>query len=141
MTTEFRLSPALRDEMVAHCARERPNEACGILAAKDDRFVAVLPMINADASPVRYRFMPEQQLALYRKLDEDGSDLGAIYHSHTRTEAYPSPTDVREAREPVPYVIISLAGEDPVVRAFMIEKGNWLDDNGEVVEVPVVIEG
>lgn len=138
---EIRLSRAQHDEMVAHCDSERPNEACGIFAVRDGKVVGILPMINADASPVRYRFVPEQQLALYRKLEDDGSDLGAIYHSHTRTEAYPSPTDVREAREPVPYIIVSLAEEVPVVRAFVIEKENWMEDSGEILEVPVVIEG
>lgn len=138
---EFRISRDLCDEMISHCASERPNEACGVVAMENGRVAAVLRMVNADQSPVRYRFVPEQQLSLYRKLDEEGWELGAIYHSHTRTEAAPSPTDVREAHEPVPYVIVSFMEEEPVVRAFMIEKDNWLDEQGEVVEVPVVIDG
>ena len=139
--TEFRISRELCDQMIEHCASERPNEACGILATREGEVVTVLPMINADASPVRYRFVPEQQLALYRKLDDSGWELGAIYHSHTRTEAFPSPTDIREAHEPVPYVIVSFAEEEPDVRAFLIEKENWLAEQGQVKEVPVVIDG
>ena len=139
MTTDFTIPKALTDKMIEHCASERPNEACGILAGRDGAIVEVLPMVNADASPVRYRFIPEQQLALYKKLEDEQWELAAIYHSHTRTEAYPSPTDVREAHEPVVYVIASFAEDDPVVRAFFIEKDNWMDPNGEVVELPVVI--
>ena len=46
----------------------------------------------------------------------------AIYHSHTHTEAYPSPTDVGLAAWPdAAYLIVSLAdAEHPVVRAFHI---------------------
>jgi [CysO sulfur-carrier protein]-S-L-cysteine hydrolase len=131
----------LVDEMVEHCEAGRPNEACGILGASDGRVTKVFRMTNASASPVRYSLDPREQLAVYRKLDEYGWELGGVYHSHTRTAAYPSPTDVRLASEDVPYLIVSLAEDPPAIRAFRIKKAAWMDETGEVEEVPVTVVG
>jgi [CysO sulfur-carrier protein]-S-L-cysteine hydrolase len=120
---------------------ERPNEACGILASRGGLAVKVFRMTNASASPVRYSLVPKEQLAVYRKLDEEGWDLGAVFHSHTRTEAYPSPTDVRLASESVPYLIVSLAEDPPSFRAFMIVKESWQADEGDIQEVSVEVTG
>lgn len=138
---EVRISRALADEMIAHCVAERPNEACGLLGAQDGEIAKVFRMSNASASPVRYSLDPQQQFAVYKRLDEAGWDLGGVFHSHTHTEAYPSPTDVRLASEDVPYVIVSLAAEPPSIRAFRILKANLFDEDGEIEEVPVSITG
>ncbi len=125
-------------EMVAHCEAGRPNEACGVLAAKDGRIVNVFLMTNTSHSPVRYSVDADELHAVYKIIDDRGWELGGIFHSHTRTEAYPSPTDVRRAMEDVPYVIVSLAEGPPDVRAFRIVKENWLDEDGTIEEIPVV---
>ena len=132
---------ALADEMVAYLRAERPNEGCGLLGSKDGVVVKVFRMTNASASPLRYSLDPQQQFAVYQKLDEAGWELGGVFHSHTHTEAYPSPTDVRLASEDVPYVIVSLAEDEPSIRAFRIVKQNWFDEDGDVEEVPVSITG
>lgn len=137
----LRIGRALLDEMVAHCEAGRPNEACGILGARDGVVTKVFRMSNAAGSPVRYALEPREQLAVYGTLDERGWELGAVFHSHTHTEAYPSPTDVRLATEDVPYVIVSLASEPADVRAFRIVKDGWTDEDGVVEEVPVVVDG
>ncbi|MGH2697634.1 MAG: Mov34/MPN/PAD-1 family protein [Actinomycetota bacterium] len=139
MSDEFRISRELADEMVQHCAEGRPNEACGMLAAKAGEMVRVFRMANASRSPVRYSLEPSEQLAVYNTLDEQGWELGGVFHSHTHTEAYPSPTDIRLASEDVPYVIVSLASEPASIRAFRILKPDWLADEGEIREVPVTI--
>jgi [CysO sulfur-carrier protein]-S-L-cysteine hydrolase len=138
---ELHLSRAITDEMVEHCAAGRPNEACGILASRNGEMVKVFKMTNASASPMRYSLDPKEQFAVYHKLDDEGWELGGVFHSHTRTEAYPSPTDVRLASEDVPYLIVSLAEEPASIRAFRILKENWTDESGDVVEVPVVLDG
>lgn len=102
--------------------------------------VEIFEMSNVESSPVRYRLDPKEQLHVYNRLHDRGWDF-ASFHSHTRTGAYPSPTDVKEAREDVPYVIVSLAGEVPDVRAFRIVKADWLDLTGDVQEVPVEVIG
>jgi [CysO sulfur-carrier protein]-S-L-cysteine hydrolase len=136
---EFRIPHELADEMVQHCEEGRPNEACGMIAARDGEMVKVFKMTNASNSPVRYSLEPSEQLAVYNALDEQGWELGGVFHSHTHTEPYPSPTDVRLASEDVPYVIVSLATDHPEIRAFRIDKVDWTADEGDVREVPVVI--
>jgi proteasome lid subunit RPN8/RPN11 len=135
------LARAVVDEMVDHCVAGRPNEACGLIAAKDGEVVRVVRMRNAAGSPVRYSLDPAEQFAAYRMFEEEGLDLAGVFHSHTYTEAYPSPTDVRLASEDVPYLIVSLAEDPAVVRAFRILKTNWFDPDGEIAEVPVVVLG
>lgn len=141
MTDSLELPRAAVDEMVAHCLSERPNEACGILGAEGGTIVKVFRMTNASASPVRYSLDPREQFAVYKALDDNGWDLAGVFHSHTRTEAYPSPTDVRLASEDVPYLIVSLASDPPSVRAFRIVKENWTDEQGSVSEIPVEVTG
>ena len=136
---ELRIPKDLADEMIEHCLTGRPNEACGILATDGDEVVKVFRMTNAEASPLRYRFTDKEYIAAERKIDEEGWTFTAAFHSHTRTEAYPSPTDVARALGDLVYVIVSLAEEPPVVRAFQIKKENWSDPEGEVRELPVVV--
>ena len=141
MTSEVRIDRRLMDEIVEHCRAGRPNEACGVVAAKDGQIVKVFRMSNAAASPVRYSLEPKEQLAAYNKMREEEWDLGGVFHSHTHTEAYPSPTDVGMPTEEVPYIIVSLAKEPPRVRAFLIIKENWSDPEGRIEEVPIVVTG
>ena len=142
MNEGVRMSASMVDDMVTHCLNERPNEACGLLAVHDGDIVKVFRMGNAATSPVRYALDPKEQLAAYRKMDDEGWELGGVFHSHTRTAAFPSPTDVRLAAEDVPYIIVSLADDPPEIKAFRINKERWTDETGEITEVPfVVIEG
>jgi proteasome lid subunit RPN8/RPN11 len=141
VSSPLRIPRELADEIVKHCRGGVPNEACGLLASRDGRIVEVLTMTNASASPLRYSLDPTEQFAAYKKIEEEGWELAGVFHSHTRTAAYPSPTDVRLAVEPVPYVIVSLAQEPPVTRAFLIHKEDFRDERGRVEEVPVIVEG
>jgi proteasome lid subunit RPN8/RPN11 len=141
LSERLRLARAVVEEMVDHCLTERPNEACGLIAARDGEVVRVVRMRNAAGSPVRYSLDPAEQFAAYRMFDDEGLDLAGVFHSHTHTEAYPSPTDIRLASEDVPYLIVSLADEPPVVRAFRIVKTNWFDPDGTVEEVRVEVVG
>lgn len=140
MTRRIRIPSTLAAELIAHCEAGRPNEACGMVALQDDSVVKVFKMTNAAASPLRYALEPREQLAVENSLADKGWD-GAPFHSHTRTEAYPSPTDVRLAIGDIPYLIVSLASEPADVRAFLIKKDSWEDDSGEIEEVAVEITG
>lgn len=139
MSEHLKIPRAIADEMVAHCLAGRPNEACGVLAAEGDGLFKVFRMTNASASPLRYSLDPKEQLAVYRKIDDEGWDLAGVFHSHTRTEAYPSPTDVRLASEDVPYLIVSLASAAPGIRAFRIRKESWGAEEGEIEELEVTL--
>ena len=141
MTEALVVPRDLAEEMVGHCLAGRPNEACGVLGSADGRVVKVFAMTNMEKSPVRYRLDGPEQLAVENKLREKGWEMGGIFHSHTRTKAFPSPTDVREARDDVPYVIVSLMKEPPVIKAFRIRKENWTDAEGRIEEIPVRVVG
>ena len=141
MTDELTIPATLADEVIAHLEDERPNEGCGLLASRDGRVEKVIKMSNASASPLRYSLDPQEQFRAYRLIEDEGLVLAGVYHSHTHTEAVPSPTDVRLASEDVPYVIVSLAHQPAVIRAFRIRKARWDDEEGNVEEIPVVIDG
>jgi proteasome lid subunit RPN8/RPN11 len=121
----MRLSPELYDQIVAHARQEAPNECCGMIASRDGVAVAVYPARNAAASPLRYEIDGAEQYRIQMAIEDAGLELGAIYHSHTRSDPYPSQTDINLAFYPDSlYVIVGLAGERPEVRAFRIRAGN-----------------
>ncbi len=119
------LAKQFLDEVVTHAREEAPNECCGIIAGKDGRARKLFRARNAEASPYRYSVAPEDLFRIYRECEDQGWDFLAIYHSHTASEAYPSPTDVRLAFWPEAYyLLVSLQDPDnPVVRAFRILDG------------------
>jgi proteasome lid subunit RPN8/RPN11 len=121
----MRISQALVDEMVAHAREDLPNECCGLVAGVDGEATEVIRVANAAASPLRYEMDPKGQYEAWKSIEADGKELLAIYHSHTKSAAFPSQTDVNQAvawPDQI-YVIVSLAEPDaPDVRAY------WLKD-------------
>jgi [CysO sulfur-carrier protein]-S-L-cysteine hydrolase len=119
------VASSLVDEIVAHARDELPNECCGIVATDDGSAVEVFRAVNAEASPVRYGIDPRDQYRIMKEIDDKGWSLGAIYHSHTRSPAYPSQTDVNLAFYPdALYLIVSLADPaGPDIKAFRIVEG------------------
>jgi [CysO sulfur-carrier protein]-S-L-cysteine hydrolase len=112
-------------EIVEHALREYPNECCGLIASEAGTPVKVFTMRNVDASPATYRLDSREQLQVFDDLDERGWDVWAMYHSHTHSDPYPSPTDVGLAFYPDSrYLIVSLTDrENPVARSFFIRDG------------------
>src|SRR5947209_4972330 len=96
----MRIARGLYDEMIAHAREEAPNECCGMVASRDGEAVAVYRAVNAAASPLRYEIDGAEQYRIQMDIDDAGFELGAIYHSHTRTAPYPSQTDVNLAFYP-----------------------------------------
>jgi proteasome lid subunit RPN8/RPN11 len=128
--------------ILGHCYDGLPDEACGLLAGRlrpgsvvpDGRVAAVYPCRNQEASARTYTVDSRDLIRAMRDAESKGMELVGVFHSHTHTEAWPSPTDVRLAFEPNwLYVIVSLAGGDPVLRGYRIVEGN-------IAEVPVVLE-
>jgi proteasome lid subunit RPN8/RPN11 len=110
--------------MLDHASAEAPNECCGLLLGKGDDVLEVFPGRNVHMSPKVYEMDPRDQLRAFQRMDAQGWDLVAIYHSHPATEAFPSRTDRAKALYPdARYIIISLADHSqPQVRAFRIEQ-------------------
>jgi proteasome lid subunit RPN8/RPN11 len=116
-----KISQALIDEMVAHAREDLPNECCGMLGGRDGEATSVVRVENAAASPLRYEMDPQGQFDALKAIEGGGEELIGIYHSHTRSAAYPSQTDVNEARmwPEQAYVIVSLESEEaPDVKAY-----------------------
>ena len=129
----MRISREQVDIMIRHAQASAPNEACGLLAGQGGTVAAVHCLENADQSPFSYELTADG----YRLLIEldDSNSLLAVFHSHTYSEAYPSPTDRRRGVWPICYVLVSLMDSRcPIVRGFRILKRDPLDpdDLGEV---------
>jgi proteasome lid subunit RPN8/RPN11 len=124
----MRIGRELFDEIVAHAQADAPNECCGMIGSRDGEAVRVYPAINAAASPLRYEIDGAEQYRIQMAIEDSGLDLGAIYHSHTRSEPKPSQTDINLAFYPEAlYVIVGLAGDEPDVRAYEIRDGQVAD--------------
>lgn len=132
------LPAGLRDELVAWARAGYPNEACGILAgdrpsSEGGTALRFYPMANAAASPFRYLIEPGEQLRVMLAIDDADEAVWGIFHSHVRSPAVPSPTDIGLAFYPEAlYLICSLSDMDaPIIRA-------WRIVAGKVAEVPIV---
>ena len=124
--------------MIALAYDGLPLEACGLLAgragttARCDRFYAI---DNASKSSKVYSFDDRQYVRATRDADDDDLEIIGVMHSHTHTDAYPSPTDIAQAPDPAwRYVIVSLCQEAPVLRSYRIV-------DGKIAEEPVVVVG
>ena len=133
------LPAELADDLVAHARSEAPNECCGLIAGVDGVATRVFRVTNSEASPFMYVMEPREQLRIMDEIDDAGWDLLAIYHSHTRSAAYPSRTDVELAFYPqTAYLIVSLADRDrPEIRAFRIAR--TAAEGERIAELPVTI--
>jgi [CysO sulfur-carrier protein]-S-L-cysteine hydrolase len=124
------ISQAQFDEVIAHAQTDAPNECCGYMRLNDGAVDEVFRAENLRNSPYGYEIDPRSLLAA-NDLDDDGFGV-AIYHSHPRSPAEPSQTDINLALYPHwLYVIVSLAGE-PEMRA-------WRIADGRVEEEPVSV--
>lgn len=120
------LQTSHRDQIFAYARAADPAECCGLIGGDDDGTAkTIYPMRNVAADKiVSYEAAPEDLLAAQRLMRERGEELLAIYHSHPlATEPAPSERDVRQAYHPkAVYLIVGLAGPEPVMHAFQISK-------------------
>lgn len=135
----MRLPPELAQELVDHAIRDLPNECCGLIAGRGGAALRLHPATNSEGSPFMYVMDPREQMQLMDEIDDSGDELLAIYHSHTRSAAYPSRTDVELAFFPdTLYLIVSIADrEAPVIRAFRLSRS--APEGEQIAEEPVEI--
>ncbi len=114
------LSSRQRDAIVATCVRALPNEGCGLLLGSSDGAVTeVLASANMADSAKVYEIDSRVLLRASRRGDEDAQVVVGVFHSHTHSEAYPSPTDVAQAPDPAwHYVVVSLRDVPTVTSQF-----------------------
>lgn len=134
--TEAAIPAALVDAIVAHARSEYPNEMCGLIvgdapAAEGGQPLRWEPARNKAASPYRYEIDPADLLRLTLATEDADEVFWAIAHSHVRSPARPSPTDVGLAFYPdALYVLVSLSEDEadpatgaPSIRAWRIVEG------------------
>ena len=131
----LRLPANVYTEIIGHCLSGLPDEACGLLGgdpATGD-VVRCYPTRNLAASAKLYTVDPKEHLRADRDAESRGFEIIGVFHSHTHTDAYPSPTDIAQAPDPGwHYVLVSLRDTHPTLRSYRI--------HGEVVdEEPVVV--
>src|ERR1700741_1619176 len=120
----MRIPRKIYDELVQHALADAPNEVCGMIASRDGEAVTLYRAGNAAASPLRYEIDGAEQYRIQMAIDDAGLDLGAIYHSHTRSAPTPSQTDINLAFYPdALYVIVGVEDDEPDVRAWRIVDG------------------
>ena len=132
----MRIAQSLIDQMVAHAREDLPNECCGMVGGVDGEATAVIPVVNSAASPLRFEMDPQGQYNALKEIEDGGGELLAIYHSHTKSAAYPSQTDVNQAVNwpDAIYLIVSLQDEGaPAV------KGYWLRDL-KIADAELIVE-
>lgn len=112
-------------ELVDHAIADLPNECCGMISGAGDEARRLHRAANTEGSPFMYVMDGREQMRIMDEIEDAGDDLVAIYHSHTRSAAYPSRTDVELAFFPdTLYLIVSIADRDaPVIRAFRLSRG------------------
>lgn len=149
----LRLTQDLYDQMIAHALEGFPLEACGLFAGPvpdpvfvetdsgewvptpdtDHTVTVFYPTDNEAQSAQVYTIPGKAYLQSERDAEQQGFQLQGVMHSHTHTDAYPSPTDVRQAPDPTwHYVIVSLRDQLPSLRSYRII-------NEEITEERVVI--
>jgi len=119
----------LLDELIAHARQEAPNECCGVVAVDAGppvRAARVHRAINTAASPLRFEVDGRELLRTIDEIESAGAELGAIYHSHTRSAPYPPQTDINFAANwpGGEWISVGLAGRAaPEVRSYVIDGG------------------
>ena len=125
----MRIPRALIDDVIEHARAEAPNECVGVITVRDGVAQRVIRATNAAASPLRYEIHPDDLYAIYTKLEDAGEEMGVLFHTHPKTEAAPSQTDVNmntkiaEVWGPMTWLIGSLAGGEFVLRGFDVDSG------------------
>ena len=112
-----------------------PLEVCGLLAGVGDRAEVFYPCRNAAQSAKVYEIDGRDYMKADRDAEERGFELMGVMHSHTHTDAFPSPTDLDQAPDPAwHYVIVSLREPEPVLRSFRMVGDGTKQEESVVVE-------
>ena len=130
----------LFEAVVGHCLAGFPDEACGLLGGDQATGTVTrwYPTRNVAGSAKLYTVDPKDHLRADRDVTEHGGEIIGVVHSHTHTDAYPSPTDVAQAPDPAwHYVLVSLRDVEPMLRSYRIVAGE-IDEEPVVLTVPVL---
>lgn len=121
------LKKADYEKIVAHAKKNLPEEACGLLGGTKEGDVKTVEKVylltNIDHTNEHFSMDPKEQLAAVKDMRTNGLALLGNWHSHPASPSRPSEEDKRLAYDPtVNYLILSLMDEEPVLKAFDIDK-------------------
>jgi proteasome lid subunit RPN8/RPN11 len=123
------------EKMRAHVQSCLPEEACGILGGNGELVKRVLPVTNELHSPVRFRMEPQGQFKAFMRLEEDGLDMLAYYHSHPTGPAHLSETDFAQFSYPgVVLVLLSYENLKWAIKGFIINENTIKEIHIEQIE-------
>lgn len=122
--------------MFRHAGWAHPHEACGLIAVDGAGKPAfAFCLTNVDESEQRFTIEPVEHYGAMRLAEAMGLRIGGVFHSHVRSEAVPSPTDVENAGDPdwLHFIIGPVVDARPLLRGFRIV-------GGAVTEVSVSVD-
>ena len=135
MQDKFYIPKDIFDELISHCKDAFPNEACGILAGKENKASKIYKMTNIEKSPVSYFMDSKEQFKVMKDIRENNLEMVAIFHSHPSSPAYPSNKDLNLAfYEDSIYIIVSLIEKEPAVKGYLMREG-------KIEEVGITVKG
>ena len=119
-------------DLMQHANEESPYEACAILLGNTDeemwQTTEIFLAENIDKSEINFTISNEQLLEGYKRAEEKGLDIVGIFHSHPKSEAAPSDTDIKFMKgNPVPWIIYS--GLTKEMKAYLL--------NSEIIQIPI----
>jgi proteasome lid subunit RPN8/RPN11 len=124
--------------MIAHGRQGLPHEACGLFAGDAEKKIVreVYCLTNTDKSAEHFSMSPEEQFAVIADIRKKGLTLLGNFHTHPETPARPSEEDIRLAFDPsLRYIIVSFKDEEPVLKNFLIRKGQVEEEAVSPIEV------
>jgi len=85
------------DEVRAHAEEEAPRECCGVLIGRQGVILECARALNLAEGTTRFLLDPRDHIRAMREARAREMDVVGFYHSHPRSRAYPSETDVAES--------------------------------------------
>jgi proteasome lid subunit RPN8/RPN11 len=136
------VNPEVFEEILSHCLKCFPLEACGLIAGSQDGDVKVVekayPLANLDSSQTHFTIDLKDQLSSIVDMRKKGLTPLGNFHSHPQTPARPSEEDLRLSPDPkASYFIVSFAGQEPIVKSFNVKT---IDGNPQSTEEEILIE-
>ena len=130
----MKIARSLLDEIIAHAREDAPDECCGVVSVDADRAVEVHRLVNQAHSPLKF-VVGEDLVPVWTRIEDEGREIGAIYHSHTRTAPYPSQTDQNwsEQYPGAEWIIVGLAGGEAEVKSYLVTRSSVEEVALEVV--------
>ena len=119
------------DRIAEHAFACFPEECCGLLVGDraTNTTVRFVPTTNVAHSAKVYTIDPKEHLRAELAAEADGLEVIGVVHSHTHTEAYPSPTDVAQAVDPGwHYVIVTIMRGVAEPRSYLIAEGGITEE-------------